>query len=130
MFYKPTSKNNQSTYYSLNENVEHDFCDQIDETDFFEIMNNFKINLSDFLKNKNQINVENIKNFNKFILKCKLKLGINISDSLIYIEKKYVSFSKLINLLNEENKQILKKEMAEKYKIKIEKNNLKKFMVI
>lgn len=128
MFYRSPTKSNQA-FCNLNDNVEHDFCDQIDEEDFFTILNSFKIDLTDFMKNKNQMNIENIKNFNKFILKCKLKLGINICESLIFIEKKYISFSKLINLLNDENKETLKKEMAEKYKIKICKTSLKNFIL-
>jgi len=126
---KSTVSSNQQSFINLSEMVEHEFCDQIDEEDFFELVDTFNIDFSDFLKKKTCINMENVKRFNQFILKCKTKLGINIYESLIFIEKNFVSFSKLINLLTDENKQILTREMADKYRIKIKRSALSEFLI-
>jgi hypothetical protein len=127
--YDKNEINSQQTFVNLTEIVEHEFCDLIDEDDFFSLMDKFNIDVLDFQKKKRLMNQNNIKRFNKFIYKCKIKLGIDIYASLIYIEKRYVQFSKLIDILDNNNKQILIREMAEKYNIKIQKNNMGDFLI-
>jgi hypothetical protein len=119
----------QQSFINLSECVENEFCEKIDEEDFFELIDIFGIDLSDFLKKKTSLNQENLKKFNQFIFRCKSKLGIDITSSLIFIEKQYTTFNKLFDLLTEDNKEILRREMSEKYHIKIQKNSLKQFLV-
>lgn len=118
---------NQQTFLNLTTIVENEFCDAIDEEDFFGLFNACKINVNLLDKKRQPKTIENFKRFNKFLLKCKNKMNIPISDSLIHLERKYIPFSKLILALDETNKEILKKEMSEKYFIKIQRNNLDDF---
>ncbi len=122
-----TEFNNQQTFLNLTHIVENEFGDAIDEEDFYSLLNACKININLLDKKKTPKTIENFKRFNRFILKNKNKFGINVSDSLIYLEKKYLPFSKLLLALDDTNKEILKKEMADKHCIKIQRNNLDEF---
>lgn len=127
MIDKSNENNNQQTFMNLTEIVENEFCDEIVKNEFFEMIDYYKIDLESLYRKRVENNRQMIKKFNMFLLRYKNVFGLDIKDSLIFIEERYMSFSKMILVLDDTNMNILKKEMAEYGHIKLPKNNLKKF---
>jgi len=121
--------NSEQTFINLKEGVEINYSDKIDEKDFFKIVKEFGINLPSFFKKRTNISEENVRKFNELLYICKTKYGLNIHTTLMFVEKNFVDFKKLLELLSQQNREILVREMAIKYKIKLRKNSLKKYLV-
>lgn len=130
MIDKSNENNNQQTFMNLTEIVENEFCDEIVKNEFFEMIDYYKIDLESLYRKRVENNRQMIKKFNMFLLRYKNVFGLDIKDSLIFIEERYMSFSKMILVLDDTNMNILKKEMAEFGHIKLPKNNLKKFFEV
>lgn len=127
---KSNDNNNQQTFINLTEIVENEFCDEIVKNEFFEMIDYYKIDLESLYRKRVENNRQMIKKFNMFLLRYKNVFGLDIKDSLIFIEERYMTFSKMILVLDATNMNILKKEMAEYGHIKLPKNNLKKFFEV
>lgn len=66
--------------------------------------------------------------FNSALKSAKQNIHIEIVDSLLYLEESFVKIKKIVSFLDDDTKSILKHELSAKYKIKIEKNELWKFL--
>jgi len=121
--------NFNQTFINLRNGVESTYSFMIDEEEFFKIVKSYGLNFATFFKKRTNISEENVRKFNELLYVCKTKHGINMYNSLIFVEKNYVTFKKLLELLSRDNKEILVREMAEKYNIKLKKNSLKKYLV-
>lgn len=103
---------------------------EISKAEFFEEMKteNFSIDrLRDFFDSKKISGVEQQK-FNKALQNIKNKKRINISDGILYMEEYFTRIKKIVSLLDDNTKFIVKQELSEKYKINIDKNNLSEIM--
>lgn len=103
---------------------------EISKAEFFEEMKteNFSIDrLRDFFDSKKISGVEQQK-FNKALQNIKNKKRINISDGILYMEEYFTRIKKIVSLLDDNTKFIVKQELSEKYKINIDKNNLFEIM--
>jgi hypothetical protein len=115
-------------FIALNETVEYDFCDKIDEDDFFSLLDAYDIDLSELINKKSDVSPVLLQNFNQFLFKCKRKLGIQFADMLIYLEKRYTTFSKLVEFLDAGNKHVLIRELTDKYGMSKVKDKLTEFL--
>ena len=118
---KTTSNN---IFNNLKLGVEDIYSDKVDEERLLRIIKDFKINLSDFFKNTTDINEDNKRRFNEILSICRNKYGYNMFDVIIVVEREYISFNKIIDILSDENKALLSSEMTEAFKIKT--NDIKK----
>ena len=82
------------------------------------------------------VNLENLdklgadKEVFNWVLKClKEKYNYNIYECVLYLEKDYIPLKKLLTLLDDSVKQIMKEEMAKVFNIKILRTKLQRFFM-
>jgi len=103
--------------------------DKIQKSKFFELLNNY-----DFTYDKLQVIFESEiytnqtqNNLNIAIRKLKKQHDISISDSVLFLEE-FTPIKKILYFFDGETKWALKQEMAEKYNIELETNELFKIL--
>ena len=87
----------------------------------------FKIELGSIFED-NRINLKQVQAFNRFLTYLKKSNIMEITECLLFVEEDYTSFKKIKTVLNEENLEIVKHELAEKYRIPLKKNSLENFL--
>ena len=108
-------------------NAEREIHRKISRDIFKKMMSEFKIDLSSIFEDE-RVNSKQAQNFNRFLTHLKRTNIMEISECLIFIEEEYTSFKKIKTVLNDENLEIVKREMAKKYRIKLPKNSLENFI--
>jgi len=66
--------------------------------------------------------------FNVTVRRAKKEANISLVDTVIYLEESFARFKKILSVLDSETKFELKKEMARKFRIKIEETNLSQIL--
>lgn len=94
---------------------------------FKKMMSQFDIDLS-LIFEDNRINLKHAAGFNRLLTHLKRANLMEISECLIYIEEEYASFKKIRTVLNDENLEIVKRELAVRHRIKLTKNSLENFI--
>ena len=105
---------------------EQEIFNEITKTKFFKWMEEKGYNyikIKDILDGK-KIDSQEQSDFNQIIKKNKLENNISITEAILFLEENFVRFSKILLIIDDEVKFELKKELAEKYKIKIDENLL------
>jgi len=105
---------------------EQEIFNEITKTKFFKWMEEKGYNyikIKDILDGK-KIASQEQSDFNQIIKKNKLENNISITEAILFLEENFVRFSKILLIIDDEVKFELKKELAEKYKIKIDENLL------
>jgi hypothetical protein len=100
--------------------------DNIDKENFLNWLENtgFGIEQIKRLLQEKKVNSIDQNHFNFIIRKAKVEIGVSICESVLYLENAINPLKKIIGALDEETMHILKHELANKYKIKIDKNML------
>lgn len=80
------------------------------------------------LLTKSVLCVQDYHTFNTFLRKLEEEEKISVYESLIIMESYLVKFKKLISMLDGENLYKVKRELAEKHRIKMQKNKLDEFL--
>jgi len=108
---------------------EENIIDNIQKTKFFELLDKYE-----FTYEKLQVIFESEmytndtqNNLNIILRKIKKLHGMNMSDSVIFLED-FTRIKKILYFLDGESKWIIKNELSEKYNIEIETNELYKML--
>lgn len=107
----------------LNEN---NIINDISKTIFFEWLNKeglSETNIKEMFDGKKITSLEQQK-LNSLLKKAKTELFITVVESLIYFDENFIDIKKIIPVLDGETRFIVKKELAEKYKLELEITNL------
>jgi len=83
--------------------------------------------LKRFFQEKRVSSVEQNR-FNITLRKCKKERGTSIIDMVLFLESDINRMKKIVSVLDENTRHILKTELAKKHKIKIDKNILYKIL--
>jgi len=111
-------------------NEENDIINIISKQKFFLWLDNNgfnEIEIKRFFKEKRISSTEQNR-FNIILRKSKKETGVSIIEMVLYFENNINKLKKIISVLDEETKHILKHELANKFKIKIDKNMLYKIL--
>jgi len=109
-----------------NKSDERELFDNISRGEFFNWLSDHgydRANLKLLFENK-RVNSSEQNRFNAVLKRAKVEIEINISDSVLYLEDSFVKLKKILTLLDEDVRYILKCELEEKYKIKSETAHL------
>ena len=107
--------------------TEREIHKKISKDLFKKMMHQFDIDLT-LIFEDNRINLKHAAGFNRLLTHIKKAKIMDISECLIFIEEEYASFKRIKTVLNEENLEIVKREMALKHRIKLPKNSLENFI--
>jgi hypothetical protein len=105
---------------------EQELINEISKNEFFDWMtlNGYNFNkIKNVLDNKKISTTEQYK-FNEILRKAKKEVKISLIESIVFLEESFIKFKKIIDVLDNETKFELKKELSEKYHIKMDKSNL------
>lgn len=69
--------------------------------------------------NNERLSLKTLYTFNVLLRELYKKAGVTLSEVILYFEELYVPVQRIRNLLDEENIQIIKSELGEKYSIKV-----------
>jgi len=109
---------------------ENELLNEISKEQFFKWMENHgytHIRLRKLFEEKRISSVEQSK-FNHILKKAKKELKTSLIDCVLYLDELIDKIKKIISCMDEDTKQILKTELAKKYKIKIKTNYLHIFL--
>ena len=111
-------------------NEESDIINNISKQNFLEWMqmNGFtEDQLKHFFQEKRISSIDQNR-FNVILRKAKEETGISLIDAVLFLENVNNKQKKILSVLDEETRHILKHELAAKFRIKIERNMLYKIM--
>lgn len=108
-------------------NTEREIHRKISRDLFKKMMSQFNIDLS-LIFEDNRINLKHAAGFNRLLTHIKRAKIMDISECLVFIEEEYASFKRIKTVLNDENLEIVKRELAIKHRIKLPKNSLENFL--
>lgn len=115
---------NKDTIHFKNE--ENEIIDNFNKENFIRDIQRLGVDLENLDKNSNDLDKQV---FNWILNKLNSDYNYNLYECILYLEKDYIPFKKLFNLLDDSNKQILKEELSKKYNIKIMRTKLSKFFI-
>jgi hypothetical protein len=121
------NKVNLMEYSSLlNHTEENNIIDSLYQKHFLKIMKKegFSFLYLQQLLEMNKVSSNEQLKINYVLRKLKKEFNIELCESIIYLEQIFTTFKKIIILLDDQSKSILKEELINKYKIKEEENNL------
>ncbi|HON83001.1 MAG TPA: hypothetical protein PLI22_02555 [Caldisericia bacterium] len=104
---------------------ENELFDDISRQEYFKWMENQGFsyeNLMKLFENKRISSIEQNR-FNSILKRAKYEINVDIYESILYLEEQFVKMKKILNLLDDELRYLLRTEMEEKYKIKTDKTN-------
>lgn len=104
---------------------ENELFDDISRQEYFKWMENQGFsyeNLMKLFENKRISSIEQNR-FNSILKRAKYEINVDIYESVLYLEEQFVKMKKILNLLDDELRYLLRTEMEEKYKIKTDKTN-------
>lgn len=104
---------------------ENELFDDISRQEYFKWMENQGFsyeNLMKLFENKRISSIEQNR-FNSILKRAKSEINVDIYESILYLEEQFVKMKKILNLLDDELRYLLRTEMEEKYKIKTDKTN-------
>lgn len=104
---------------------EQELIEEIQKKEFFCWMtkNGYSFNeIQEIFEGK--ISAEEQNRFNLTLKKAKVEMNISLIESIVFFEAAFGKFKKILAVLDSDTKYELKKEFAENYKIKLDKNNL------
>lgn len=104
---------------------ENELFDDISRQEYFKWMENQGFsyeNLMKLFENKRISSIEQNR-FNSILKRAKSEINVDIYESILYLEEQFVKMKKVLNLLDDELRYLLRTEMEEKYKIKTDKTN-------
>jgi len=111
-------------------NEENDIINHISKQNFFIWLDKNGFNAEQikmFFVEKRISSIEQNR-FNVILRKAKKETGISIIEMVLYFENNINKLKKILSVLDEETKHILKYELSSKFKIKIDKNMLYKIL--
>lgn len=108
-------------------NSEKDLIRKINKDFFYKIMIDFDVDLK-LIFEENRVNLKQAQGFNRMLTHMHNSRILELSECLIFVEQDFAPFKKILSVLNEENMQIVKTEMARKFNIKMKKNALENFI--
>ena len=98
---------------------ENELFDDISRQEYFKWMENQGFSYENLMKL-----FENKRNrFNSILKRAKSEINVDIYESILYLEEQFVKMKKILNLLDDELRYLLRTELEEKYKIKTDKTN-------
>jgi hypothetical protein len=107
---------------------EDDLLEQINleviEKKLFENM----VNFGKFFETKKRLNSVEISGINRLLKECSRLYNIKIFDCIIYIDFKFVDLKKIVNVLDDDNKELLKTEIRDMYDMKVDVPKIFKFL--
>lgn len=103
----------------INSIAKQNFMDWLDKNGFGSLQ------LKHFFQEKRISSIEQNR-FNFILRKAKEETGMTITEMVLSLENSVVKLKKVISILDEETYHILKHELADRFKIKIDKNMLYK----
>jgi hypothetical protein len=109
-------------------NNERDIMEDIAKTGFLSWLaeNGYKDNeIKDMFNDKKRLTSTEQNRFNLALRRCKNETGVKIFEMIVYLDDYFQKTKKILNIIDEETTLIIKKELAKKYKILIEKNDLR-----
>jgi hypothetical protein len=114
----------------INRSEENEIIDEINRNEFFKLMSEhgFDHNTLRRLFENKRISANEQINFNNALRMAKQKIFINIYESIIYLDECFIKIKKILSFLDGDTKYILKKELSDKYKIQLNKNELWKIL--
>ncbi len=74
--------------------------------------------------NSKRISAYEMNRFNATLRRMKEETGIGLIEVILYFEEEFIKIKKILSVLDDDTKLLLKKELGAKYKIKIETNDL------
>jgi predicted component of type VI protein secretion system len=104
---------------------ENELFDDISRQEYFKWMENQGFsyeNLMKLFENKRISSIEQNR-FNSILKRAKSEINVDIYESILYLEEQFVKMKKILNLLDDELRYLLRTELEEKYKIKTDKTN-------
>lgn len=104
---------------------ENELFDDISRQEYFKWMENQGFsceNLMKLFENKRISSIERNR-FNLILKRAKSEINVDIYESILYLEEQFVKMKKILNLLDDELRYLLRTELEEKYKIKTDKTN-------
>ena len=104
---------------------ENELFDDISRQEYFKWMENQGFsyeNLMKLFENKRISSIEQNR-FNSILKRAKYEINVDIYESVLYLEEQFVKMKKILNLLDDELRYLLRTELEEKYKIKTDKTN-------
>ena len=115
---------NNTDYFNNDES--NDIIDKIFKRDFLVILERNGYSEDDLKKFFQEKQISSIaqNQFNYTLRRINKQCGISLIDMVIFLENSINKLKKILLTLDEETTHILKKELSDKYKIKITKNTL------
>lgn len=110
----------------IGRNNENDIVDEMLRSKFFNWLKErgFSHERLDCLFDSRRIPSVEQSSFNVAIRKAHDELNINIIDQIVFLEECFVKFKKILSVLDDESRYLLKITLSEKYKIEIDRTNL------
>lgn len=106
---------------------ENEMVDEIGRNSFFRIMKENGVNF-DEVKQKQKSSNEQFHKFNFLIRKLKKENRISFIDVFNYLNEMVCEYNESLDCFDEASKYYLRREMGEKYFIKMKSNKMKKFI--
>jgi hypothetical protein len=101
-------------------------CDNFERSEHWNIAKNkvekklYDIQFNNaILFNNERLSLKELYDFNLLLRRIYREAGVNLSEVILYFEELYVSVQRIRTLLDEENVQIIKNELSDKFSIKI-----------
>ena len=113
-----------------NREEENYIVNDLNKREFYSWMKSLGFNKTTIksLLDSKRVSAYDMNRFNVTIRKANIEQETDITDIVIYFEDDFVKMKKVLSLFDDETKLLLKRELSEKYKIKIEESNLYKIM--
>jgi len=107
---------------------ETDVLDKIDGEKFLITLKKYNVDLTHFYLNKRNIDPIEMIKLNKAIIACKKEYGLRIIDCIVVLEKDYFPATKIVDLLSEKVRKLLRQELKEYVPhLKVTQNTLSSF---
>jgi len=118
-----TTVDREKVIDKVNESV---LVEEISKAEFFSVLEEHGYGhdeLKEIFEGKRLSSTEQYR-FNNTLRSIKKETHISITDCIIYLEESFIKFKRILSVFDDETKSILKRELSNKFRIKIDENNL------
>ena len=118
-----TTVDREKVIDKVNENV---LVEEIAKTEFFKVLSENGYGhdaLKEIFEGKRLSSTEQQK-FNTALRRINKDIHISITDCSLYLEEVFIKFKRILSVFDDETKSILKNELSNKFRIKVDENNL------
>ena len=121
----------QDGMFNINNRTnEKELVNNILRTEFFDWMkeNGYDIDKITEIFDGKKLSASEQSRFNIILRKSKKEMNISLTEIIMFFEESFEKFKKILQVFDGETKFELKKELSEKFHIKIEETNLEEIL--